>query len=444
MTLRSSRALALTLVLILLLPALVACGEAEETPGSEGTSGQATSTTATSGGGSASTPAGGGTPGTTGESKGVIKLYSSWPLTGSSQKLGQDMVRSVEMAIEDHGGMAGGYQIEYEALDDATAAQGTWDAGKEAENANKVVADQDAMVYIATYNSGAAKISIPILNNAGMPMISPANTYPGLTKSIEGLVEANEPDVYYPSGERNYCRVVPSDEIQGAVAAQWAQEMGVQKVYVLDDTQLYGHGIAVVFAQKARELGMEVLGEEGIDYKAPDYRALMTKIKGTDPDLVYFGGLTDTNAGKLVQDMRAVGMTDVIFMGPDGLFNDDFIKAAGQAAENTYATFGGVPPSQLTGKGAEWYQRFKEKYNAEPDAYAVYAYEATAVALAAIDKAGEKDRAAILDAMVNTKDFDGLLGKWSFTDTCDTTLTTMSGNQVKNGKWEFVKTLELQ
>ncbi|MDI3341361.1 MAG: branched-chain amino acid ABC transporter substrate-binding protein [Sphaerobacter sp.] len=420
----------LLLAVVLLLPALVACGEASSPTASSGGGGGTTPTTAS------------GSPGAGGD-KGVIRIYSSWPLTGSSQKLGQDMVDSVKLAIEDRNGTVAGYTIEYVPLDDATAAQGTWDAGKEAENANKVVADPDAMVYIGTYNSGAAKISIPILNVAKMAMISPANTYPGLTKAAEGVVEANEPDVYYPNGVRNYCRVCPTDELQGAVAANWAKELGAQKVYVLDDTQLYGHGIAVVFANTAREIGLEVLGgPEGIDYKAPDYRALMTKIKSLDPDLIYFGGLTDTNAGKLVQDMRAVGMTDVMFMGPDGIFNDDFIKAAGPAAEGVYATFGGLPGSELTGKGADWYRKFKEKYGHEPDAYAAYAYEAASVALAAIEKAGVKDREKIREALVNTKDFDGLLGTWSFTETCDTTLTKMSGSQVKDGKWTFVKALE--
>jgi branched-chain amino acid transport system substrate-binding protein len=442
------------MALALFMPILAACGGSTSSTATSAPAAAATTaaTKAATSAAAASSPAAGASASASpaasepsgDTSKGTINIYSSWPLTGSSQKLGSDMVKSVQLAIADHKGAAGGFKINFTALDDATAAQGTWDAGKESENANKVISDPDAMVYIGTYNSGAAKISIPILNNAGMGMISPANTYPGLTKNIQGVVEANEPNVYFPNGSRNYCRVVPSDELQGAVGAQWAQELGAKKVYVLDDTQLYGHGIAIVFAQTAKKLGMEVVGQEGIDYKAPDYRALMTKIKGTNPDLVYFGGLTDTNAGKLVQDMRAVGMAKTTFMGPDGLFNDDFIKAAGAAAENTYATFGGVPPSQLTGKGADWYKNFKAKYNAEPDAYAIYAYEATNVALAAIDKVGKKDRAAILDAMIHTKDFNGLLGNWSFTDTGDTTLTTMSGNVVKNGKWEFVKTLQVK
>ena len=134
-------------------------------------------------------------------------------------------------------------------MDDATPARGAWDAGKEAENANKAVADADVMVYVGTFNSGAAKVAIPILNRANLVMISPANTYPGLTKPGKG--EPNEPDVYYPGGKRNYARVVPADDLQGAVAANWSKQVGATKVYILDDTELYGHGIAVVFAETA-------------------------------------------------------------------------------------------------------------------------------------------------------------------------------------------------
>ena len=164
-------------------------------------------------------------------------------------------------------------------MDDATPARGAWDAGKEAENANKAVADADVMVYIGTFNSGAAKVAIPILNRANLVMISPANTYPGLTKPGKG--EPNEPDIYYPSGKRNYARVVPADDLQGAVAANWAKQLGATKVYILDDTELYGHGIADVFAETAKKIGLSVAGgPEGIDSKASDYRALATKIRG--------------------------------------------------------------------------------------------------------------------------------------------------------------------
>jgi branched-chain amino acid transport system substrate-binding protein len=412
---------------------LAACGAAASVP--TPTQPAASANPATS-----STPA--AAPRPTGRSD-VIKLVSSLPHTGSAKGLSDAISNGIKMAIDDAGGRVGSFTIQYEPWDDASAATGSWDAAKEADNANKAIVDPDLMVYIGTYNSGAAKVSIPILNKAGLAMISPGNTYPGLTKKIEGAVEQNEPDVYYPTGKRTYSRVVPSDELQGAAAASWAKDLGAKSVGILDDTELYGHGIAVIFGQKAKALGMSVYGPQGIDRRASDYRALALQMKSQGVDLVFYGGITANNAGKLWQDLRSVLGPDVKLMGPDDIFQDAFIKAAGSAAEGTFVTFGGVPANKLTGKGADFYRNYKAKYQIEPEAYAAYGYEASAAVLNAIKQAGAKDRGAILAALMSTKSLSGVLGSpWSFTETGDTTLTTMSGSTVKDGKFEFVKLLE--
>jgi branched-chain amino acid transport system substrate-binding protein len=348
------------------------------------------------------------------------------------------------MALDEANNRVGGATIVYEDLDDATPARGAWDAGKEAENANRAVNDADVMVYIGTFNSGAAKVAIPILNRANLVMISPANTYPGLTKKVEG-VEPNEPDVYYPTGRRNYTRVVPPDDLQGAVGANWARQLGATRAYILDDTELYGHGIAVVFNQTAPRVGVSVVGgPEGIDPKASDYRALATKIRGTNADLVYYGGITQNNAGKLLKDLRAVLGPNVRFMGPDGIYEQAFLDDAGEAADGAYITFGGLPPSKLTGKGGTWYQAYKQRFGGEPEAYAAYGYESMQVALSAIQRAGRKDRAAIRDAVFATRDYDGVLGRWSFDQNGDTTLTVMSGRQVVGGKFDDANAVALE
>jgi branched-chain amino acid transport system substrate-binding protein len=374
---------------------------------------------------------------------GTIKIVSSLPRTGSSKGQTDTIVNAFKMAFEEVNYTAGGFTIEYEDMDDATPARGAWDAGKEAENANKAVADSDVMVYLGTFNSGAAKVAIPILNRASLVMISPANTYPGLTKPGKG--EPNEPDIYYPTGVRNYTRVVPADDLQGAVAANWAKSMGITNVYVLDDTELYGHGIAVVFADTAAKIGMSVLGgPEGIDSKASDYRALATKIRGTGAEMVYYGGITQNNAGKLFKDLRSVLGPNVALMGPDGIFEQAFLDDAGDAAEGVYVTFGGIGPSKLTGKGAEWYAAYKAKFGGEPEAYAAYGYEAAKVALDAITRAGVKDREAIRAAVFATSNYDGVLGTWSFDANGDTSLTTMSGRAVVGGMFDDANSVLLQ
>lgn len=271
-------------------------------------------------------------------------------------------------------------------------------------------------------------------------MISPANTWPGLTKP--GVGEPNEPRVYRPSGKVTFFRVVPADDIQGLVAAKWAQELGAKKVYVVHDGELYGKGIATMFKKSAGPIGLQIAGFDQIETKAANYKALAVKMKQSGSDLVYFGGTTQTNAGQLAKDLLASGV-QAKFMVPDGCFENAFIEAAGKDAleGHAYITFGGVPGDKLTGKGAEFYQNYRTKYGSEPEGYATYGYEAAKVAVDAIRRAGKKDRAAILAAVAATKDYDGALGKWSFDENGDTTLKTMSGNTVKAGKFEFVKVL---
>src|SRR5437660_695433 len=371
----------------------------------------------------------------------TVKILASLPMTGASRTQNVEIVNSIQLAIADT--KINNVTVQFEALDDATAAKGSWDAAQEAENARKAINDKSVVAYIGTYNSGAAKVSIPLLNQAGLVMVSPANTYPGLTKPGKG--ESNEPNTYYPNGKRNYARVVPADDLQGAVGATWAQELGAKKVYIVHDTELYGKGIADVFRAKAKALGLTEAGYEGAQ-KADNYRALANKIKDSGADLVYYGGIVDNNPAVLVKDLKAVAPT-VKFMGPDGINCSEFLKQAGPAGEGVYSTFGGVPPEKYTGKASEWLKNYNAKYqNKSPNAYAIYGYEAAKVVLAAIAKAGDKadDRATVLANVMGTKDYDGVLGKWSFDANGDTTLTQFSGSVAKAGAWAFDKELAVK
>jgi len=374
------------------------------------------------------------------ETSKVMKIVSSLPRTGSANAQTGTIVNGIRMALDEVGGKIGEFTVQYEDWDDASPQRGNWDPAVEAANADKAIKDPNVVVYIGTYNSGAAKISIPKLNLASIAMVSPANTYPGLTKP--GTGEANEPDVYRPSGKINYFRVVPADDIQGAVAADWSKKLGAKSVFVLHDRELYGKGIADIFKTHAEKIGLKVLGYEGIDVKAANYRSLASKIKGLEPDLVYFGGTTQSNAGQVAKDLRSAGFKAKIML-PDGCVENAFVDAAG--AENVndtcYATFGGLPASKLTGIGERFYKKYKEIYKSEPEVYAVYGYEAVRVVIEAIRRVGKKDRAAILKAIAETRDFDGALGKWSFDANGDTSIRTMSGQLIKNGTWEFVEVL---
>jgi branched-chain amino acid transport system substrate-binding protein len=380
-----------------------------------------------------------------GGDKGTIQIWSELPRQGSSKGQSDTIVAAIKYAIDEAGGKVDGWTIKYTDQDDSTAEAGAWTQERATALATEASSTNDLVAYIGTFNSGAAKIVIPVLCKAGISMVSPANTYPGLTKPGKGT--ADEPGIYYPDGcKHNYFRVVPADDLQGDVGAAWAKELGASKVYVLDDTEIYGKGVADVFDASAQALGLTVLGHDQAPGKSTDFKALAAKIADAGPDLVYYGGITQNNAGQLWKDIREA-MPDVMLMGPDGIYEDAFITAAGDAAEGTYLTFGGTTADQYTGAAATWRDAFSGKGN-KIEVYTIYGYEAAKVTLAAIEKAskaGASDakalRAGTRDALAATKDYVGVLGTWSFDENGDTTNKLFSGTQVVDGKFTFVKVL---
>jgi len=380
----------------------------------------------------------------------TLKVVSSLPMTGASLTQTQTIVNAMQLRLEQAGGKAcgGKYTVTYEAWDDASAALGKWDPAVETENANKAAADPSIIAYLGTFNSGAAKLSIPILNAAGpLVMISPANTYPGLTHAATGLTEANEPGVYYPSGTRNYARVAATDDLQGPVAVNFMVAQGVKSVYILDDQEVYGKGVADSVNQAAVAAGITVIAQEGFDPKAADYKALMTKIStsndGGAPDAIYLGAIVDNNAAQVLKDKVSI-MGDnqtVKFIGPDGIFTAALIEGAGaEVAEGVFATTPGLALKDLGDAGKKFYSDYAAKYGETKEPYAILGYDTMSAALKAIEDvcaAGGQptDRAAINKAVFAIKDFEGALGTWSFNADGDVTLPYFVVGQVQKGAY---------
>jgi branched-chain amino acid transport system substrate-binding protein len=374
----------------------------------------------------------------------TIKIITSTPLTGGDSADGISMANSAKQAVQDHGAISGNYNIIIETLDDASAAKGAWDGDIETSNANKAVADPSVLLYLGTYNSGAARLSIPILNQAGpLLMISGANTYPGLTKVVAGVTAADEPGKYYPTGVRNYMRPVPSDEIQAAVALAWLQELGVKSTFVLHDQQSYGKGIADLFVAFAPKYGIEVLGYEGIDTSATDFSSQGTKVATSGADSFFFGGVESSKGSLVWKAIKGAGFEGKM-LGPDGLYTPNFLKGAGADAEGTYMTYAGLPIDQLltVPEAKKWYDGYKAMFGSEPTGYGSYGYEAALIGLKAIDSCvakGTVTRKCVRDEAFNIKDFKGIFGySYSFDANGDTTASGISRNIVENGAFKFI------
>jgi branched-chain amino acid transport system substrate-binding protein len=375
----------------------------------------------------------------------VIKIYTSWSLQGSMQPEGESMLDAVRLALQhyldDHdGGGPAGFTIEIVPTDDASPTTGSWDGTIEAENAQRCVNDPQCGVYFATYNSGAAKVSIPITNDAGIAQITPANTYPGLTHEWD----EGEPEIYRPSGEVNYFRTNAADDVQGWAGAAWTQCLGFEKVYILDDRQLYGKGVADAFVQRAEEIGLEIVGRDGVESTDLDFRALITKVRASGADIVYGGFVIDSGGPQIIQQMDALGLFDagIKFMGPDGLVNPALVEQVGGeevANGNVLLTFPGLTPQQLTTEsGQRFVEDFIEAYGYDPSPWSTYAYQSMQVILDSIDRADSSDRGEILQAMRELEDFAGITGTFGFNENGDPTLTALGGNMVEDGEFAFV------
>ena len=266
----------------------------------------------------------------------TLTIYSSLPLQGDSRPQSEDVVHGEQLALEKAGNKAGKYKIKYVSLDDSVASTGKWDPGKVSENARKAVGDDNTIAYLGEFNSGASAISIPLTNEAGIPQISPSNTYVGLTRS-EGA-EKGEPQKYQPSGTKTFARVVPADHIQAAAQASYMKDQGVTKVYILNDKEVYGKGLADQVEKIAAEQGIEVLGNDGIDTKAANFRSLGAKIKSSGADGFFFGGITQNKGVQLFKDVQASN-PDIKMFGPDGVAESPFTtKLSSAVQKQTYIT----------------------------------------------------------------------------------------------------------
>jgi len=403
---------------------VTACGEEED----EG------------GGGGGGTSAGGET----------LTVYSSLPLQGASRPQTTAMVEGIELAVEQAGGKAGDFKIEYESLDDSTASAGTWTPEATSANAREVAQDGNAIAYIGEFNSGASAISIPILNEAPIGQVSPANTAVGLT-SDEAGADKGEPEKYYPSGDRHYVRIVPKDTIQGAALATVMSQDGCENAYILNDKEVYGAGLARNIEASAEEQGLEILANEGIDPKAANFRSLASKLESEGTDCFVFSGITANGAVQLYKDVAAA-IPDAKLYGPDGVAESGFADPAeggipASVASRTKVTVATLSPDEYPPEGQKFFADFEAKYDEpNPDPYAVYGYEAMRLVIDAIERAGENgnDRQAVIDELFATKGRESVLGTYDIDENGDTTLTDYGVYSIAGGELEFEETVKAE
>ena len=364
-------------------------------------------------------------------------IATDLPMQGGSRTQTLQMVGAIKYLLDKQNWKAGDKNIAFQACDDSTAQLGKWDADKCSANAHAYAQNSKLIGVVGTFNSGCAAIEIPVMNQApggGLLLLSPANTYGCLTEPCSG----DEPEKYYPSGKRTYARVAPSDPNQGAVDAKFLSDKGVKSVYILNDKEAYGLGVAKNFEGAAKALGMKINGFAAYDPKAANFQATFTKIKGTNPDAIFIGGLIDENSGQLINDKVAVlgpntpnPSSGVMLMLPDGFTTDAvFQRSQGGTpdAKGAFFSVAGVGIDRYKGASLDFIQGFKQTLNGKPvDPYAILGAQAGQVLINAIGK-GDGSRQQVITDVFNTKVNNGLIGSFAFNDNGD--LTSASGAAV--------------
>jgi branched-chain amino acid transport system substrate-binding protein len=359
-------------------------------------------------------------------------IPSDLPLQGAIRHQTVEISRAMIWALAEKGWKAGSYKIGYQSCDDSTAQTGGWDTAKCATNAHLYANNRSVIGVLGTFNSGCAKIEVPVLNRASLAMVSPANTNPGLTKKWD----VGEPQKYYPTGTRNYARVVATDDIQGPADALWSQSLGFKKVFVLNDKQTYGFGVATTYRAAAKKLGIKVVGFQGWDAKASSYEALATSIKASGAQAVFLGGIACNNGAKLMQDIKSVNPKIQLQM-PDG-FSDP--GANGAVGNGAYISVAGEPPKALTGQGATFVKSFGKQIGTTPNPYAAYGAQAMLVMLQAV-AAGGGQRATTTKSIFGINITNGILGNFTINATGDTNLTPITIYKQAGKNLNPVKTL---
>jgi branched-chain amino acid transport system substrate-binding protein len=376
----------------------------------------------------------------------TIDIYSSLPLLGPLTADTVPLLNGEKLALAEAGDKAGPFTIKFTSLDDATAAAANYTVSQCASDGRTAAADPKAIAYIGEFNSGCTEASLPILNRAGVPMVSPANTYVGLTTNEPGSAPG-EPQKYYPSGTRTYLRIVPRDSIQAAADALAMKQAGCTRIAEANDKTPYGAGIATQIELIKKDYGINVVSNTGVNPTAPNFRSYAATIKGEGADCFFYGGLTSTGGVQITKDVHSAIPTAKLF-GPDGMCLSSWTnpKQGGvplsldPLMECTVAT---LDLSAYPG-GKEFLSKYQAKYGGGiPAPYAIYGYEAMKLVLDTISKLGANgdNKTDVLHALFATKNRNSVLGTYSFDKNGDTTLKAYGLYKVKNGNLVFYKTL---
>ena len=394
-------------------------------------------------------------PGASGgtSSGGTYKIGIDLPLQGSELAGAQPVINGALLALKQANGKAGNYTIETPKaiiLDDAVS--GVHDPTQGALNVGILIADPKVIGMIGPLNSNVGKAQIPLTNEAGLSQCSPANTNEGLTKPQFGALDVRKKR---PT-DINYVRVATTDDLQGPANAKYlGEDLGVKNLYIIDDTETFGKGIADQVEKYWKEtLKLTVVGHDSVPKTTTDYNSILTTAKAKNPDGIYFGGVTASGGARILKAAIGVGL-NVPFMGPDWIQDgtsetpNSFLNLAGADAAKSYATLAGK--ASFPG-GDKFNAEYKTEYTIDATGYAIQGYVCMQILLDAVGRASATNpsgdaalREAVRKALSDTTHkYQTAMGEISFDANGDTSQKTVSVYKVEAGKWVPAKEITFE
>ena len=365
----------------------------------------------------------------------VVKIGLSLPITGADADGADAIMKGAQMAIAEVNAKGGvkGYKLEAVVYDSATPAAGQYDPAQAATNYKKFIADSLVMAAVGPVMSGEGKAISPILSEADMATITPSSTNPDIT-------DPKMQSQYRPKGKAVYFRTVTTDAFQGPNMANYLfHQQKMKSVYILDDGGAFGVGIADSFQKRATELGVKVLGRDRLDPKEADYKTILTKIKGVNPDALYYGGVMQAAAKLAPQGFEV--MPRVIKAGSDGVYDLSWPKQSGKEAVEGWFCSQASPELVTASKLEAWVTKFKNQMKREPTNYAITAYDAVLVIADAVERTAAANkpmtRSNIRDAIQATK-LSSIQGPIAFDGNGDILSRTVSIYQWRDGEIKYV------
>jgi len=372
-----------------------------------------------------------------------LTIYSSLPLQGPSGAISQQIVNGEKLALADVGGRVGSFKVSYVSEDDSNPKSGQWTPGLTASNAKTAADDTTTIAYLGDYSSAATAVSLPLINAAGILQVSPASPYVGLTSSRDA--GQDEPERFYPTGRRTFGRLQPGDPAQATAQVKLMAQLGVRRVYVLNDQDPFEVPLAQIVAGDAERSGIAVAGDDGLDVSGGTmFTGEVEKISKSGAQAVFFAGGTEAGTVALWRELHSADPS-LLLLGSSTMASSSFTSQLGAAGASTYITTPVLAVSLYPPPAARVLDDYRRVFGGEAGGYALYGYEAMSVVLDSIATAGShgNDRQSVIDRFFAVRNRNSVLGRYSIEADGETTLGRYGVERVVNGQPAFYRSINV-